>query len=214
MTVVRHGAALGAGTRWTPSRRHLVLAGIVVLVAAAVALGVWWWKLMDVTDPISADPVRSDAVVTSSPACGEGSTSTVRYVDGGGSAEIDGCGFTVGSRIAVESLRGNPGLARKAGTTVAGSVESTRLILAIGILACGLGAVVSAGMLLLERRGRRRRDSALSVADLQQRLLAARNARAASDDAGEPAGAGESAAPVAGDEAATPQWEIVEPPSG
>lgn len=177
--MARHGAAQGARGRWAWSHRHLVIAGILVLVAASVALGTWWWRIVSTVDPIDADPVRATVVVVSSPPCAQGGETTVRYIgeDPSGTAMLDGCGFAPGQRLTVEYLAGDPGTVRKSGTATAGKPALERRLLPIGIIAAGFFAVAALGMLMIgRRRSRRGTGEPISLADLQQRIAGSRGA--------------------------------------
>lgn len=178
MTVGRHGSAGGSWGRWTWSHRHLVIAGVVVLLVASVGLGLWWWRIVSATDPIDADPVRATVVVVSSPPCGTDAMTVVRYVgdDPAGTASLSGCGFAEGQRLAVEYRAGEPETVRKAGTATAGRPALPRRLLPIGILLAGFAAVVAAGTLMAGVRRRRRTGEPVLLADLQRRLGTARTA--------------------------------------
>ena len=167
----------------------LVLA-LVLLLVAAVALALWWWSLRSVSDPIDASPVSTTATVVSSPSCSEGGTTTVQLsgVDPGIVSTLDGCGFTVGERLAVDYLAGSPESARLTGTTRAGESPLIAKILPIVILVAGFASVAMLGFAAAERRGRRPGDAAgaprsrrrrgggpaVTVDDLRKRIAAAR----------------------------------------
>lgn len=171
----------------------LVLA-LVLLLVAAVALALWWWSLRSMSDPIDANPVSTTATVVASPPCGEGGKTTVQLtgVHPGTDSTLDGCGFTVGERLAVDYLAGSPESARLTGTTRAGESPMISKILPIVILVAGFACVAMLGFAAAERRSRRpaagsrgpdgasrsrrRRGGgpAVTVDDLRARIAAAR----------------------------------------
>jgi hypothetical protein len=177
-------------------RPSLPVLGICLLVAGAVALGVWWWTLRSATDPIDADPVDAYAVVVSSPACPGGADTTVTLTVQGApvTATISGCGHAKDQRIAVQYLAGHPEQMRQAGTTTAGDSGLAGKLLPIGILAAGLVAVLATVALLVERRRSRHlaAGGSLSVAEIR-----ARSARGGSADGGDGVEATGTVAPAA-----------------
>ena len=157
-------------------RLSLPVLGICLLLAGAIALGVWWWNLRSATDPIDSHPVDAFAQVVASPACPNGSATTVRLTVQGApvTATISGCGHAKDQRIAVQYLAGHPEQMRQAGTTTAGSSGLAAKLLPIGILAAGLAAVLATVALLVERRRSRHlaAGGSVSVADLRARAAA------------------------------------------
>ena len=221
--VGRHGAAGGRGRSPGRAARVVALVSLVVLLAGAVALGLWWWSLRDGGDPIDADPVSGYGIVVSSPACADmppGARTVVTIIDvtPPTQARVDACGYRQGQRLAIEYLDGSPQEARLAGTTTGGSTDDTvRRLLPLAILLAGLLAVGAAVMLLRDQRAGRRAGSdqpgRVTVAELQSGLIAARDAAARHTAPGVPAdvGARTAAVPVA---ATAPPAERADPSGG
>lgn len=127
---------------------------IVIVLACAVGLGIWWWSLKSATDPIDANPVDAYGVVVSSPACPAGG-STIVTVSGTNppvKATLDACGYRVGEQLPIQYLAGHPETVRLAGTSTAGTHSLAARLLPIGILAAGLIAVLATIALLIDRR--------------------------------------------------------------
>ncbi len=207
--MARHADRRSERTRVSPARRirtALPAVGICLLLIGAILLGVWWWHLRSVTDPIDANPVDAYATVVSSPSCSSGSRTTVRLSGTGPAvtARISGCGFATDQRLAVQYLEGHPTQMRLAGTTTAGSAGLAGKLLPIGILAAGLVAVFAAIALVVERRRSRHLASAdrISVADLRSRAGASRREedRAVTENAGTPSTGGGGAASGSADQ--------------
>lgn len=151
---------------------------LVVLVVATAGLAAWWWSLRSAVDPIAADPVAASAVVTSSAPCSDGGATTVHILgtDTPSSTRLDGCGFAVGQRIAVEYLAGHPDRARLAGTSTAGRSTVASRVVPIAVLAAGLAAVVLIGLLVIRRRSTgdappADAPAAVTVAELRARIV-------------------------------------------
>ncbi|MTD13187.1 hypothetical protein GIS00_04400 [Nakamurella sp. YIM 132087] len=165
----RHGAPEARSTRRVP----WVLIGVVVLLVAAIGLGIWWWTLRSQTDPISADPVDGYAVVVSSPACpgGEGTVVDIAGTDPVVRATMDACGYPEGRRIAVQYLASDPAQVRLAGTGTAAGTPSAARWLPLAILLTGGLAVAATLQQLIERRRSRHsgRGTRVSMADLRAR---------------------------------------------
>ena len=137
--------------------RPLLTVLTVVALAAIVGLGVWWWRLRTVNDPIDADPVSGYAkIVTSQPCTVPGASATVQFSTAGRSvtAPLHVCGYQPNQSILVEYLGSDPQQVRPAGTQPVTS-SSLKRWLPIGILFFG---VVGAGALLSMIRDRRRTD--------------------------------------------------------
>lgn len=167
----RHGA------QQSPPRRRAPFAviGLMVLLLAAVGLGIWWWSLGSHRDPIDASPVLGYAVVVSSPGCDSPAADTVvdlLDVTPAVRATINACGRAQDERIAVDYLAGNPSQARVAGTSTAGTSTTGRW-LPLAILAAGVLAVGAAIVLLADRRRSRQITTSrrVSVAELRRAVL-------------------------------------------
>jgi len=182
------------------------MVSLVVLLAGAVALGLWWWSLRDGGDPIDADPVSGYGIVVSSPSCADmppGARTVVTIIDvtPPTQARVDACGYRQGQRLAIEYLDGSPQEARLAGTTTGGSTDDTvRRLLPLAILLAGLLAVGASIMLLRDQRGGRRAGSdqpgQVTVAELRAGLIAAKDAAARRTAPGVPTGVGTRTAAV------------------
>lgn len=189
------------------------VAGICLLVLGAIVLGIWWWTIRSVADPIDADPVDAYAQVISSPPCAAGGQTQVRIsgVEPPVTATLSGCGFAPDQRLAVQYLAGHPDRVRLTGSSVAGTQSLAGRLLPLGILAAGLVAVLATVALLVDRRRSRHAPMASRVTVAQLRSRAGRPADAAVPgwsggevgrptslrDAGGPAPAAMMAAPAA-----------------
>ncbi|HET8589641.1 MAG TPA: hypothetical protein VFM01_08410 [Nakamurella sp.] len=146
---------------------------ICLLVIGALVLGIWWWNVRSVTDPIDADPVDAYAQVVSSPACSAGGQTLVRIsgTEPPVTATLSGCGFARDQRLAVQYLAGHPDQVRLTGSSVAGAQSLAGRLLPIGILAAGLVAVLATVALLVDRRRSRHAPTAsrVTVAQLRSR---------------------------------------------
>lgn len=171
----RHGASHRASSGRRGRSRYGIVVALLVLVAATVGLGAWWWTLRSEVDPIAADPVSATAIVTSSAPCDDGGATTVRIVgaaDDSSPTTLDGCGFAVGQRLAVQYLAGHPEKARLAGTTTAGGSSLASRIVPIAVLVAGLASVALVGLLLMRRHPSGDEDTppAVTVEQLRERI--------------------------------------------
>lgn len=157
------------------------VAVICLLLIGAVVLGIWWWNIRSVTDPIEAAPVDAYAQVVSSPACSAGGQTLVRIsgIEPPVTASLSGCGFARDQRLAVQYLAGHPEQARLTGSSVAGGQSLSSRLLPIGILAAGLVAVLATVALLVDRRRSRHAKAAARVTVAQLRSRAAPSTPAA-----------------------------------
>jgi hypothetical protein len=177
----RHGGAKARRPRLTGT-----IVVLVLLVAGAVALGLWWARLGAKADPVAADPVSGYGIVVASPPCTDaanGGVTTVTVVGSTIQATLDACGYRQGQRLAIEYLRGHPETARLAGTSTGTQAIGIRKVLPYVILGVGLLAVAAAILLIRERRSGHRQQRAaterVTVAELQAAAAAAASARAA-----------------------------------
>lgn len=198
----RHADAAESSRRL---RISIPIVAICVLLIGAAALGVWWWRLKSVTDPIDADPVDAYAVVVSAPACtdtaGGNATVTISGTAPAVTASLNACGYAPGARIAVQYLAGHPDQVRLSGTSIAGKGGMASRLLPLGILAAGMVAVLATIALLVDRRRSRHVEKShrVTVAQLQAaRATPAAGWRVSEFDgaSGGPAGGGERSAPA------------------
>lgn len=186
----RHGGGRSRRARFSATGTVLAL---VLLLAGALVLGAWWWRLRESTDPIDASPMGGYAIVVSSAPCtdaaaGNSTVVTIVGLEPVTQTTLPACGYRQGQRLAIEYLAGHPETARLAGTSTGRDAGDLRRWLPIAILAAGVLAVGATIMLLREQRrahgGRSRANGRVTVAELR-----AAAAEAAADPPGEaPAG--------------------------
>lgn len=174
--MARHSSSAAQRTRGI--RVPVAIVAVVLLVLTVGGLATWWWMESSAADPLDSAPVSATATVVTSESCLADGTTTVRLsgTDPNRLSVLDGCGFTVGQRIAVEYLAGHPESVRLAGTTRAHQSSPARALIPLAILVGGLGAAIAIGVLAVRRVPARRPGAGtVSVAELRARILAARD---------------------------------------